>query len=60
MVVVFTAHHPVGIVSYGISEQGSQEVPRDEASIRKVCTPQLTSQALDVMGKQSSKQESTT
>lgn len=60
MVVVFTAHHPVGVVSYGISERGSQVVFREEASIRKVCMPQLTLQALDVMGKQGSKQESTT
>lgn len=57
MVVVLTAHHPVGVVSYGISEQGSQEVFR-EASIRigkrrqsikgfsEVLTPCLTLQAL--------------
>lgn len=31
MVVVLTAHHPVGVVSYGISEQ---EGFRGEASIR--------------------------
>lgn len=34
MVVVLTAHHPVGIVSYGIPEQGSQAAFRGEAAIR--------------------------
>lgn len=69
MVVVLAAHHPVGIVSYGISEQGSQEVFRGEASVRngnrrqsikgfsEVLTPHLTLQVLDMMGKYSSKHE---
>lgn len=69
MVVVLTAHHPVGIVSYGISEQGSQEVFRGQASVRKgnsrqiikgfseVFSPRLTLQVLDMMGKHSSKHE---
>lgn len=69
MVVVLTAHHPVGIVSYGISEQGSQEVFQGEASVRngnrrqsikgfsEVLSPHLTIQVLDMMGKHSSKHE---
>ena len=34
MVVVLAAHHPVGVVGYGISEQGSQEEFRGEEPVR--------------------------
>lgn len=69
MVVVLAAHHSVGVVSYGISEQGSQEAFRGEASISngnrrqrikgfsEVLTPCLTLQVLYMVGKHSSKRE---